>query len=390
MTWGMQRLKDRVASSAIGIRVNALPLGGTDRPMGRTVASGDSTGDHVWTHDPRWHAVQARDATADDAFFYAVETTGVFCRPSCASRPARPANVSFHRTRESAEAAGFRPCKRCRPDLPTAEQRARSKVAALCHFIETHAGEPTLDELAAQAELSASRTQRLFKSVMGVTPKAYAAALRGRRVRAALADGRPVTEAIYEAGYSSSGRFYAQAQSVLGMTPSQFRDRGADTVIRFAVGQCSLGAVLVAATDRGVCAIELGDDPDALVESLQQRFANAELVGGDVGFEGLVARVIGLVEQPGPHALPLDLQGTAFQLEVWAALSRIGAGSTTTYAELAAAIGRPSATRAVAQACGANPVAVAIPCHRVVRTDGSASGYRWGVERKRELLAREV
>lgn len=345
---------------------------------------------HVWTHDPRWHAVQARDDSADDAFFYAVETTGVYCRPSCASRSARPANVTFHRTRGGAEAAGFRPCKRCRPDLPAAAERARTKVAALCHFIETCGEEPTLEELATRAELSASRTQRLFKSVMGVTPKAYASALRGRRVRAALAEGRPVAQAIYEAGYSSSGRFYAQADAVLGMTPSQFRDGGVDTQIRFAVGQCSLGAVLVAATERGVCAIELGDDPGALVASLQERFAKAELVGDDAAFEGIVARVVGLVEQPGPHALPLDLEGTAFQLEVWAALSRIPVGATMTYAEVADAIGRPTATRAVAQACGANPVAVAIPCHRVVRTDGSPSGYRWGIERKHELLAREA
>ena len=346
--------------------------------------------EHEWTHDPRWHAVLARDSSADDVFFYAVETTGVFCRPSCASRRANPANVSFHRTREGAQAAGFRPCKRCRPDLAAPADRARTKVAALCHFIEAHPSEPSLDELAAQAELSPSRAQRLFKSVMGVSPKVYAAALRGRRVRSALGQGRPVAEAIYEAGYSSSGRFYEQADAVLGMTPSQFRDHGAGTVVRFAVGQCTLGAVLVAATERGVCAIELGDDPDALVHALERRFTKAELVGGDASFESIVARVVGLIERPGPHALPLDLRGTSFQLEVWTALSRIPVGATMTYAEVAEAIGRPTATRAVAQACGANPVAIAIPCHRVVRTDGGTSGYRWGVERKRVLLEREA
>jgi AraC family transcriptional regulator of adaptative response/methylated-DNA-[protein]-cysteine methyltransferase len=227
--------------------------------------------------------------------------------------------------------------------------------------------------------------------VAGVTPKAYADAHRGRRVREELARSGTVTEAIYDAGFNSGGRFYEQSAQVLGMTPTRFRKGGERTTIRFAIGQCALGAILVAATDQGVCAILLGDDPDALARDLQDRFPRAELIGADADFEALVAKVVGFVEQPGLGLdLPLDIRGTAFQQRVWAALRQVGPGTTASYAEIAEAIGAPKAVRAVAQACAANSLAVAIPCHRVVRSDGALSGYAWGVERKRALLDREA
>jgi AraC family transcriptional regulator of adaptative response/methylated-DNA-[protein]-cysteine methyltransferase len=250
---------------------------------------------------------------------------------------------------------------------------------------------PGLDALAAAVGLSRFHFHRVFKAITGVTPKAYAAAHRTQRVREELARTGTVTEAIYGAGFNSNGRFYATSRQVLGMTPTSYRAGGRGASVRFAVGECSLGSVLVAATDKGVCAILLGDDPDALVRELQDRFPEAQLAGGDRAFERLVARVVGHVDDPSIRAdLPLDIRGTAFQQRVWQALRRIPAGRTATYTELARRIGRPTAVRAVARACAANTLAVAIPCHRVVRTDGSLSGYRWGVERKRALLEREA
>jgi len=341
--------------------------------------------------DSRWAAVRTRDPRADGAFFYSVKTTGVYCRPSCAARPARPENVAFHATTAAAERAGFRACKRCKPDQPPLAERQAVQIAALCRLIERSEQAPTLDELADHAGLSTFHTHRLFKAITGVTPKAYAAAHRARRVRGELRERPTVTEAIYGAGYSSSARFYETSNAVLGMTPTKYRAGGSDLEIRFAIGECSLGAILVAATSRGVCAILLGDDPEALSHDLEQRFPRARLVGADAGFEQLVAQVVGLVEQPRIGTkLPLDIRGTAFQQRVWKALCRIPAGKTASYAAIAARIGSPRAVRAVAQACAANALAVAIPCHRVVRTDGDLSGYRWGVERKRALLDREA
>jgi AraC family transcriptional regulator of adaptative response/methylated-DNA-[protein]-cysteine methyltransferase len=341
--------------------------------------------------DPRWAAVAARDPAADGRFLYSVATTGVYCRPSCASRPARPENVRFHATAAEAEAAGFRPCRRCKPDQPPIEERRAAIAAEACRAIEAAETPPSLDGLAAAAGMSPHHFHRLFKAATGLTPKAYAEAQQARRVREGLGEGRGVTETIYDAGFNSSGRFYARADAMLGMTPSDYRAGGTKAEIRFAVGQCSLGAILAARSERGVCAILLGDDPDALARELQDRFPRANLVGGDAAFEETVAKVVGLVEQPGRGLdLPLDVRGTAFQQRVWRALQAIPPGETATYAEIAERIGQPNAVRAVGAACGANPLAVAIPCHRVVRTDGGLSGYRWGVERKRRLLAREA
>ncbi|MDO8789291.1 MAG: bifunctional DNA-binding transcriptional regulator/O6-methylguanine-DNA methyltransferase Ada [Sulfuritalea sp.] len=345
----------------------------------------------VTTQDPRWAAVLARDPAADGSFFYSVRTTGVYCRPSCASRTARPENVEFHPSAAAAERAGFRPCKRCRPDRADTPGHHAALLAELCRLIESAEQAPSLQQLAERAGLSPWHLHRVFKATVGLTPKAYAAAHRARRVRAELERGESVTAAIYEAGYNSSGRFYAASNQVLGMTPGRFRAGGAGTEIRFAVGRSSLGEILVAASERGVCAILMGDDAAALVCELQDRFARATLIGGDAGFEQLVARVVGFVEAPQLGLeLPLDVRGTAFQQRVWRALREIPVGVTVTYTELARRIGAPKAVRAVGAACAANALAVAIPCHRVVRTDGSLAGYRWGVERKRALIERET
>jgi AraC family transcriptional regulator of adaptative response/methylated-DNA-[protein]-cysteine methyltransferase len=341
--------------------------------------------------DPRWVAVHTRDARADGSFFYSVKTTGVYCRPSCGARPALPGNVAFHATAAEAERAGFRPCKRCKPDQPSLAQQHAAMVTAACRAIEQAEVAPTLDQLAAPTGLSPFHFHRVFKAVTGVTPKQYAAAHRNRRVRNELERGASVTSAIFDAGYNTSSRFYETAEQVLGMKPSSYHAGGTDSEIRFAIGECSLGSILVAQSERGVCAILLGDDPDALARDLQDRFPNATLVGGDRSYEQLVAQVVGFVEAPARGLdLPLDVRGTAFQQRVWRALRDIPAGSTASYSEIARRICSPHAVRAVAGACAANMLAVAIPCHRVVRNDGELSGYRWGVPRKRALLEREA
>lgn len=342
----------------------------------------------------RLAAVRRRDRAAEGHFVFAVLTTGVYCRPSCPARPARPENIRFYPDPAAAEAAGYRACRRCRPDGASQAVRHAAAIARACRLIEEAAeeGAPSLAALAEAAGLSRFHFHRLFREVTGVTPRAYAAARRAERVKRELAAAGTVTEALYGAGYGSNGRFYEEAPAILGMTPRAWRDGGRDAEIRFALGQCSLGAVLVAATAKGVCAIQLGDDPQQLLDTLQARFPKARLVGGDRAFEALVARVVAMVEEPRRPApeLPLDLRGTAFQRRVWQALRGIPPGATATYAEIAARIGAPGAARAVARACATNEVAVAIPCHRVVRTGGGLSGYRWGVERKRALLAREA
>jgi len=340
--------------------------------------------------DARWEAVRRRDRAADGAFYYSVRTTGVYCRPSCVARLSRRDNVAFHLTCEDAECAGFRPCKRCRPNEAGLAERQAAAVAKACALIEEADEMPSLAVLARTAGLSRFHFHRVFKLITGLTPKTYADARRGQRVRHELVRSETVTQAIYGAGFNSNGRFYAASDDPLGMTPSQYRAGGSGHVIRFAVGECSLGSILVAATDKGVCAIEFGDDPDALVRALQDRFPKAQLVGRDAAFEQLVAKVVGFIEAPA-HGLdlPLDIRGTAFQKRVWRAIRAIPAGATASYADVAKRIGHPRATRAVAQACASNTLAVAIPCHRVVRRDGGLSGYRWGVERKQALLTRE-
>jgi AraC family transcriptional regulator, regulatory protein of adaptative response / methylated-DNA-[protein]-cysteine methyltransferase len=340
--------------------------------------------------DPRWARVLARDRTADGLFWYSVATTGIYCRPSCPSRAANPINVQLHATLADAKTTGFRPCKRCHPDGPSIDAENASIVARACRLIEESEGEPSLNALAKAVGRSASYFHRSFKAVTGLTPKDYAAAHRAGKIRDGLVSGGSVTEAIYDAGFNSSGRFYEKSTNMLGMTPTQFKTGGANEEIRFALGQTSLGAILVASSKKGVASILLGDDPDALLRQLQDRFPKATLIGADKDYEALVARVIGFVEAPQIGLdLPLDVRGTAFQRRVWQALQEIPVGQTVSYAEIAQRIGSSKAVRAVAGACAANNLAVAIPCHRVVRNNGALSGYAWGVERKKVLLDRE-
>ncbi|MET0744702.1 MAG: bifunctional DNA-binding transcriptional regulator/O6-methylguanine-DNA methyltransferase Ada [Microvirga sp.] len=371
--------------------MNALNNDMVEPGIDATAKGHDGTATLPAERDPRWARVVARDRAADGDFFYSVRTTGVYCRPSCGARTPNPVNVRFHARAADAEAAGFRPCRRCRPDLPPLSERHAAMVARACRRIEAAEDPMTLAELAAGSGLSPFHFHRVFKAVAGVTPKDYAAAHRARRVQDELPGSATVTEAIYGAGFGSNSRFYEKASAFLGMAPADYRSGGANAEIRFAIGECSLGSILVAKSLKGVCAIMMGDDPDDLLRDLQDRFPRARLIGGDAEFEALVSRVVGFVETPGIGLdLPLDVRGTAFQRRVWRALQEIPAGRTATYAEVAAAIGAPKAVRAVAMACAANAIAVAIPCHRVVRTDGTLSGYRWGVERKRALLLRET
>lgn len=346
---------------------------------------------HTITHDPRWQQLLARDPQADGQFFYSVRTTGIYCRPSCGARQALPENVAFHLTAAEAEAAGFRPCKRCKPDQYALAEVRAAKVAQACRLIESSEGTPSLAQLAAEVGLSTYHFHRMFKTMTGLTPKAYASAQKAQILRQKLNVTTKVTEAIYDAGYGSNSRMYETADQTLGMKPLQYAKGGADTEIYFALAECSLGSILVASTAKGVCAISMGDEPETLCRELQDRFPKATLVGGDKTFEVLVAKVIGLIEAPQLGLkLPLDIQGTAFQQRVWQALCEIPCGKTVTYSELAIQVGMPKAVRAVASACAANTLAVVVPCHRVIRQDGSVSGYRWGVERKKALLEKEA
>ena len=344
------------------------------------------------TDDARWEALQVRDPAADGHFVYAVRTTGVYCRPSSSARLPKRENVEFFDSAEGAEAAGYRASRRDRGDRTSAAAERAALVAQACRLIEASETPPNLDELAVAAGMSPFHFHRVFKAETGVTPKAYASADRARRLREELsAPNASVTDAIYGAGFNSNSRFYEASDQLLGMRARDYQAGGTGAVIRFAVGQCSLGAILVAQSQRGICAILLDDDPDALVRDLQDQFPKAQLIGGDAEFEQLIAQVVGFIEAPSMGLnLPLDVRGTAFQERVWQALREIPSGDTVSYTQIAERIGAPKAVRAVAQACGANHIAVAIPCHRVVRRDGDIAGYRWGVDRKRELLRRET
>ncbi len=341
--------------------------------------------------DPRWARIVARDKSADGHLWYSVSTTGIYCRPSCPSRTANPKNVALHDTIMSARATGFRPCKRCNPEGLSLDSENAALVAKACRLIEDSEEELSLEALAAAVDRSPSYFHRMFKTSTGLTPKVYASGHRAKKLREGLETGTSVTEAMYDAGFNSSGRFYEKSTGMLGMTPTQYRAGGLNEEIKFAVGQSSLGAILVASSKKGVAAILLGDDPDALVRDLQDRFQKARLIGMDREYEALIASVCGFVENPGIGLdLPLDVRGTAFQRRVWQALQEIPVGERVSYSEIARRIGSPRATRAVAGACAANNIAIAIPCHRVVRNDGALSGYAWGVDRKRALLDREA
>lgn len=343
--------------------------------------------------DTRWDAIVRRDRTADGAFVYSVRSTGVFCRPGCSSRTPRPENVRFYANAQDAIRAGFRPCQRCKPDQSA--NPSTEAIASLCRAIENAvaAGDPVpqLETLAQQVGLSQFHLHRQFRAATGLTPRQYANACRSKQMLKHLKRSATVTESIYETGFSSSSRFYYAAANTLGMTPTQFRKGGQNTDITYAIGPSTLGLVLVARSPRGICAILMGDDESALIDDLQQRFPQASLVPADTNFSETLGKIVALTEQPRSHRidLPLDIRGTAFQQRVWQALQAIPAGETASYAEIAQRIGNPRSVRAVAQACASNALAVAIPCHRVLRSDGALSGYRWGVERKKELLRRE-
>jgi AraC family transcriptional regulator of adaptative response/methylated-DNA-[protein]-cysteine methyltransferase len=342
------------------------------------------------TQAARFAAIRARDPRADGRFYYSVATTGVYCRPSCAARRALAQNVAFHETAAAAERAGFRPCKRCRPTEPSQDERHARLVQSLRARIEASEQPVVLEELAAGAGLSPFYLHRLFKKHVGMTPREYAAACRLQRVGDGLRAGATVTSAIHDAGYSSSSRFYEVGGSALGITPSDLRRGASGVELRATVRGCSLGYVLIAVTSRGVCAISFGEDAVSLLDELRERFPRATVHGSDARLEALADKVVVMVDSAGVATdLPLDLLGTAFQQRVWRALRDIPRGSTSTYAEVAARIGAPHAARAVGTACGKNPVAVAVPCHRVVRDDGSLGGYRWGLHRKKALLDRE-
>ncbi|MGH1419160.1 MAG: bifunctional DNA-binding transcriptional regulator/O6-methylguanine-DNA methyltransferase Ada [Hyphomicrobiaceae bacterium] len=343
------------------------------------------------SEDDKWAAIGERNKAFDGVFYYCVLTTGIYCRPSCPARRAKRENVTFFDTPEAAENAGFRACKRCRPNAMTLDQDLARKITAVCRIIETAQESPKLQELADVAGLSSYHFNRVFKRHVGVTPKAYALAHRQKQVRSNLKKMESVTEAIYNAGFNSSGRFYHSAADVFGMTAKEFQNGGSSETISLAVGTCSLGSILVAQSEVGICAIALGDDPEQLVRDVQDQFPKGNFVAGNKSFENVVTQVIGLIEAPASSLdLPLDIRGTAFQHRVWDALRKIPKGSTVSYTDIAKAIGNPNSVRAVARACAANKIAVAIPCHRVVRTDGALSGYRWGIARKKALLAKEA
>jgi AraC family transcriptional regulator, regulatory protein of adaptative response / methylated-DNA-[protein]-cysteine methyltransferase len=337
----------------------------------------------------RYEAVRRRDARADGQFFYGVITTGVYCRPSCAARLALRENVRFHATTEDAERAGFRPCKRCRPsEAPNAERER--VLAAVRERLDTAGAPISLAELADGVNLSPYHLHRLFRKHVGMTPREYAAAVRLQRVGDELREGASVTRAIYEAGYSSSSRFYEEGSGALGIAPRQLRGGGDGVTLRSLLRSCSLGQVLIAATSRGICLIAFGDDADQLGTELRARFPRADLQAADGELEQLADRVVAMIDQSELAAdLPLDLIGTAFQQRVWRALRDIPRGETRSYSQIAKQIGAPGAARAVGSACGKNPVAVVVPCHRVLRDDGAIGGYRWGLPRKRALLERE-
>lgn len=342
------------------------------------------------TDDDRWQSVVDRDVDADGQFVFAVQTTGIFCRPSCRAKHALRKNVRFFADAQQAQDAGFRPCKRCQPDKDSAQQHRLDKIARACQLLEQESP-LTLDELAQQVAMSPYHLHRLFKATTGMTPKVWQQSWRARRLRDALAKGVPVTQAILNAGFPDSSSYYRKADQALGMTAKQFRKGGDNVSVRYTLADCALGRCLVAESERGICAILLGDDDATLVADLHALFPAAQDVPAEANFQQRVREVIVAINsRDASLSLPLDIRGTAFQQQVWQALRTIPCGETVSYQQLASAIGKPKAVRAVASACGANKLAIVIPCHRVIRGDGALSGYRWGIVRKAQLLQRET
>lgn len=342
------------------------------------------------TDDDRWQSVVDRDTDADGQFVFAVQTTGIFCRPSCRAKHALRKNVRFFADAQQAQDAGFRPCKRCQPDKDSAQQHRLDKIARACQLLEQESP-LTLDELAQQVAMSPYHLHRLFKATTGMTPKVWQQSWRARRLRDALAKGVPVTQAILNAGFPDSSSYYRKADQALGMTAKQFRKGGDNVSVRYTLADCALGRCLVAESERGICAILLGDDDATLVADLHALFPAAQDVPAEANFQQRVREVIVAINsRDASLSLPLDIRGTAFQQQVWQALRTIPCGETVSYQQLASTIGKPKAVRAVASACGANKLAIVIPCHRVIRGDDALSGYRWGIARKAQLLQRET
>jgi AraC family transcriptional regulator, regulatory protein of adaptative response / methylated-DNA-[protein]-cysteine methyltransferase len=337
-----------------------------------------------------WDAVEARDRALDGVFYYAVTSTGIYCRPSCPSKRPRRENVVFFRAREAAERAGFRPCKRCKPDSADGRDPNAQLVEKVCRYIDTHPDDPvTLEALGRALGMSPFYLQRTFKALAGITPRAYADSRRLTSLKAGLKEGHSVTRSLYDAGYGSSSRLYERASAQLGMTPSRYRKQGSGVTIQYTIAPTPIGKMLLAATAQGVCSIRFGDAAAALERELHSEYPKAEIVRSDGKLVAQVKALRAIIEGGSTASLPLDIQATAFQRRVWQALETIPRGTTKSYSAIAADIGSPKAVRAVARACATNPVAVAIPCHRVVREDGSLGGYRWGLERKKKLLSLE-
>jgi AraC family transcriptional regulator of adaptative response/methylated-DNA-[protein]-cysteine methyltransferase len=348
------------------------------------------------TPDRQWQAVLARDGASDGKFVFAVSSTGVYCRPSCPARRPRRENVSFFRQPQEAESAGYRECLRCRPKALAGNPR-QELVKSVCRYIEQHLDEPiTLAQIGAEFRLSPFHLQRTFKAVLGITPKEYANSCRMRGFRQNLKAGHSVTRAMHEAGYNSTSRLYARTASELGMDPAKYRRGAIAAPIRYTCADSPLGRVLIAATDKGICSIKFADSDEELEQGLKQEFPFALRRRDDRDLAALTQKVMRLMtgsrgkKKEPAAALPLDIQATAFQRRVWSYLQSIAFGQTRSYSQVARGIRRPSAVRAVAHACATNPVAIAIPCHRVVRSDGDLAGYRWGLERKKALLEMEA
>jgi AraC family transcriptional regulator of adaptative response/methylated-DNA-[protein]-cysteine methyltransferase len=338
----------------------------------------------------RWQAVEARDRRAEGQFFYAVVTTGIFCRVTCPSRRPRRENAAFFVTAAEAQQAGYRPCLRCHPTGRSPEQEHNAAIRAACALIDQAETPPPLKDLAEAAGLSPFHFHRLFKAITGVTPRSYIASKRVTKVQRELAAGTPVTDALYGAGYGSSSRLYEQAHASLGMTPAAFRQGGSGAAIRWTIATTPLGRLIVAATPAGICMIEFGADEADLEARLHSRFPRSANIRTDAELSAQVQAIADFIDLPERGLnLPLDIQGTAFQRRVWQALQAIPPGETASYTDIAERLGQATAARAVARACAANGIALAIPCHRVIRGNGELSGYRWGVDRKRNLLARE-
>lgn len=338
-----------------------------------------------------WKAILNRDPTIDGKLFYGVRSTGVYCRPICPSRRPNRNQVCFFQSAQEAESEGFRPCKRCQPQFETVTDTAKSKVLATCRYIEAQVDRiPTLSELSSQVGMSPSYLQRIFKQIIGVSPFQYADALRGQQLKQRLQLGEEIAHAVYDTGYGSSSQLYEKAPKQLGMTPKTYQQAGKTISIVYAIAPCLLGYLLVATTDKGICSVKLGDEADKLEHILNQEFHQAHIMRDDHTHKEWIQAILDLIAGSEAHLdLPLDVRGTAFQKQVWQALQKIPYGETRTYTDIARNIAKPQAVRAVGNACGANPIALIVPCHRVLRSDGSLGGYRWGIERKQKLLTQE-